>query len=560
MSIDASSARASFPDPTDIDPSLAARALTGPREAAPAEPSAADQILAPIDHFKDMLAGDLTKATSAVEAETAGVPVLAQAAQFATGALSAAWGMAEGTYTAVRHPVETVKGLWTMASHVPVVSPMWWVNGVKDGFGETLASDKAFWKAVGKGVIDPYAKDWKAGRYFAVAGRASVDVGTMLVGVKNAKAALEGWKAERVGAKAALLDEAVKTHPQVFDDGLRASIVGQEARATGQAIGEGVTTVGKKTTAKAMMKAEGSSIPVVGGKETIDAVKKAHVQKVAVYRRPIIHYKGGRKELYGRALKTLERDRDIARRLQLVGPERLEADVLVRRKFRTVTRSVDARIDGELEAILGQKPSGLPKRPERAAAKLSLMQDAYGPGFRLGDLEDLARGRIDLPSYDPKQIRALYQKIREHYGDQNLIVADYMKNKPYYRGRLHVKIRDRSGMWYELQMGPKQLSTFYDTPFKVGEKVVNIHDAVYKGLMRLDNDALKVLGQGSAKAGAHRVALVMDEYVNALDEVMATAKAGSEFHWATRTKALRKSIADLMDEVPEAHMPIGLRG
>jgi hypothetical protein len=558
MSIDTPPSRTGAPDPTKLDPALANRALVEKHDSVADKASdAADGVLAPLDHFKDTLAGDLTKATGAVEAKTHDIPVLGQVAQFATGALSAAWGMVDGTYNTFRHPVQTVKGLWTMASHVPVVSPMWWVHGFKDGFGKTLEGDGVFWKAVGKGYLEPYAKDWKQGRYFAVAGRASVDIGTLYLGVKNAKAALDGWKARRASAASNAVDEVAKAHPGKLTDELHHAVVGDEPRVTGQVMGEG-TTVADETRAMVKIKQSGPKRLVDEELAQVHANRRVRAAE-RVAGRGKVKFKGERKDLYGRALKTLQRDREYSRQLQLVGPDRLRKDVQVRIKYRKVTASVDARVDRELESILGVKPYGEPKMAERAAAKLSLKQQANGPGFRLGDLDDLARGRIDMPAYDPILVKQYFRKIREYYGDQNLMVNNYMTYKPFYRGRLHVKIRDRSGMWYELQIGPKQLSTFYDTPFKAAGKVCNIHDAVYKGLMAMDDDAFRILGKGSIDLGEQRVATVLDKYVDALDEVMRTAQQGGEYDYFNQTALLRKGIADLLDELPTDKLPIGLR-
>lgn len=550
MSIDTPPSRPSTPDPTAIDAKLAKRAVVAPHDSVLDKASAAaDTILAPLDHFKDQLASDLTHGEAAMEAGTKDMPVLGQLAQFATGALSAAWGMVDGTYQSVRHPVETVKGLWTMAGHVPVVSPMWWVHGFQDGFGQTVEGDKVFWKTVAKGYIDPYAKDWKQGRYFAVAGRASVDIGTLYLGVKNAKATLDAWKARR--ASGAVVDQVAAKHPGAMEDGLRQAVMGDEPRVTGQVTGEGVTVYD-----------ESKIIPSKKPVSTEMAEVHATRRKMAANRlngKRNVRFKGERQDLYGRAAEQLKRDRDISRQLQLVGPDRLRTDAMVRRKFRTVTRSVDARVDKELEQLLGVKPNGAPKMPDRAAAKLALKQQANGPGYRLGDLDDLARGRLDMPNYDPKLVKQYFRKIREYYGDQNLMVNNYMSYKPFYRGRLHVKIRDRSGMWYELQIGPKQLSSFYDTPFQAADKLTNLHDAVYKGVMMLDENAYKALGKGDLEAGMQRAAGVLDKYVDSLDDVLKTAEAGADYHYAAKTAPLRKAISELVKDLPHDARPIGLR-
>ena len=154
----------------------------------------------------------------------------------------------------------------------------------------------------------------------------------------------------------------------------------------------------------------------------------------------------------------------------------------------------------------------------------------------------------------------MLDKLRTHFGDQNLMVSDYMtKGKPFYRGRLHVKIKDGSGLWYELQIGPKQLSEFYDTPFLLGRKGTNIHDAVYKGVLMLDDEAIKILGKGDPLAGQARLAAVLDDYVDNMNDVMRLARKGEALDYASKTAQLRKGLIDLFDEVPDELLPVGLR-
>jgi hypothetical protein len=548
MSIDSRASRPTAPDASApaasaVNAKLAARALVAPREASVLDrvSDAADTVLAPLDHFKDTLAGDLTLASRAVEARTRRIPVLAQLAQFGSGALAAGWSMVEGTYSAMRHPVQTVQGLWTMASHVPVVSPMWWVNGVKDGFGKTLSGDKVFWKAVGQGVIAPYAKDWGEGRYFAVAGRAAVDVGTLVVGVKNAKAAFEGWKARRASAA---VDDVAKLRPDSLDDGLRSAVLSDEPRIVGEVVPEGVTVVKPRpdvTPAQAMLRR-----------------RKQPLQ--ANSRKPRVRFKGNLDELDAGQMTRVKLDQDAFRRLRQVGPRRMQKDAAVRDTFRKLTRSVDTRMDNQLNDILGVKPQGKPKVIDRAAAKLETWQAQSGPKVRLDDLDDLARGRIDLPAFNPKEMKGMLERIRTHFGDQNLLVNDYVtKGKPFYRGRLHIKIKDRSGLWYELQIGPKQLSEFYDTPFLLGRKGTNIHDAVYKGVLMLDDEAVALLGKGDKLAGQARLARVLDDYVSNMNDVMRLARKGEPLDYAAKTAKLRQGLVDLFDEVPDELMPLGLR-
>lgn len=524
-----------LPDPTmTLDPTkrrLSAE-LPAPVRAMEAgvRVPASEGVLAPLDHFHDRLTTEITEAADDLEAKTHKVPVLGQAVQFLRGAASALAATVEGTYQMVRHPVQTVQGLWTMLSHVPL-SPPWVYRAVSAGPGATLAGDGVFWKAVGQGMLEPYRKDWQAGRYYAAAGRAAAEIGMLYFSARQAKKAYDAWQGRRRAG--AVVDEVATTSRLTADEGLKAAVMGDDGmRATGSVVGEGEV--------------------VVGGQKTVGRVRDELEQA----RRS---FTGDRTELRASVGARAKVDTINARRLDQVGPKRLRSDSLVQRRFRMVTKSVDRRMDAELQQILGFRPEGSPKAPIRAAAKLEDLQALKGPKVRLGDLDDLARGRINLPAHDVKGIRDMVGKLRAHYGDSNLLINDYMRGKPFYRGRIHVKIRDVSGLWYELQIGSKQLSTFFDSPFVLRNKVTNIHDGVYKGLMMLDDEAFKVLGRGNAAAGSKRVARVMNMYVEDLDEVLGVAAKGQPYDALRATNRLREGLREVIDELPPNLLPIGLQ-
>lgn len=538
MSIDSAS-------PLRVGPTVAPE----PARIAPAKPGAADKILAPLDHLHDALAGGLANLGRVAESEaTERSPVLGWAAQFAVGAVGAVGTMAEGMWQTVRHPFRTLEGLWALATHVPL-SPMWLWRLVTDGPRQTLAEDKAFLGAVVQGILAPYQQDWRAGRYFAVAGRAAVDIGTLYVGIKQAKTAIDRWRAQRATrtAEASLVDQ----------------VMGTETRASGQVLGEGTTVHGANLENPWASKAD------VSGQEMLDFARSRKGKQGPLptaadptreaLERAAARFPGDKQKVYAEVIKQLEKDQELFRKIRQVGPDRLATDGWVQRRYRLLTRSVDSRMDAEISQLLGFEPQGIPKDPLRAAAKLEGYQGLGGNKVRLGNVDDLARGRIDLAKFDPTRMRFMLKKLRQHFGDDNLIVKDYLAGKPFYRGRLHVKIRDASGLWYELQMGPKQLSTFYDTPFTAAGRNVNVHDAVYKGLLKLEDDAVKVLGKGSVARGQTRVAQVLDRYVNEVNDVMSVATRGEPYVFTPETSGLRRAIGDLLDELPEGKLPVGLR-
>jgi hypothetical protein len=515
-------------------------------QPAPRQPQGVmDTVLAPVDYVHDALAGGLAKLDRAAEAKTAKVPVLGALVQFCTGAGSALLGMVDGTWQTLRHPINAIKGLWGMATHVPL-TPMWLLRGIQHGFGTTLAEDRAFWGAVVGAYLDPYKRDWKAHRYFAVAGRAAVDIGTIYLTARQAQRAVQGWRAERQAhalERAGLAPEG--------DEGLKAAVLGTEPEASGQVVQEGQLLIDGKTRGERMLnvaREKSHPAPALPSKPSTRVELEQAANRFA----------GDRQALREQAIVKLRHDRQNYMRINRVGAERLRMDPTVRMRYRLLTSSVEKRMDQELTELLGVSPEGVPKDPMRAAAKLDLLKPTQGKNFRLGNLDDLTRGRINLPTLDVKAMKDILHTLKEHYGRDNLVIHDYITGKPFYRGRLHVKIRDGSGMWYELQVGPRQISQFYDTPFKLAGKSANIHDAVYKGLMQFSDDAMKAVGDGSVGVGRQRVASVLNKYVDQVDDVVKIAKAGGNFDFSA-TADLRQALEKTIQKVPVALRPVGLR-
>lgn len=491
-----------------------------------------DAALRPLDRFKDTLGGELAEAATAVEQKTARVPILGQAVQFLHGAGAAVAAMAEGTYQAIRHPIETIKGLWTMASHVPLISPSWWYRLATEGAGNALGGDRVFWGAVVGGMLAPYKKDWQDGRYFAVAGRAAVEIGTLYMGVKNAKKAFDAWRANR-----AAVDDVARHAAGRADEGMKAAVLADDGpRVSGQVIKEGEVLIGPK-----------------GPESPVHAGTRARLRKAAD------HFTGDRPAVRKKAVVSLERQRLEYRRLDQVGPKRLATDPVIQKRYRLVTDSVQGEMTERIYELTGIRPSGAAKDPVRAAAKLQKWQGETGPQVRLGDLEDLTRGRIDFPRLDYAKMKAVVQQLEQHFGRDNMIIIDHLKGKPFYRGRLHVKVRHASGMWYELQMGPRQISQFFDSKFLVRGRETNIHDLVYKGLMRLDNEQMALIGQGNLNRGQAIVTRLMKKYADNLDGAMKLAGDGKALLFERHTHALREGLVRIFDQLPEEKLPAVLR-
>jgi hypothetical protein len=180
-----------------------------------------------IDTHVDQLTKGRAAITNAAVKKLEHIPVVGKAAQayawfdnkmgeFGGGVLKGAGSMVGGVANIVTHPVETAKGLYSMAEHVPVMGglvpnplkllhagtdiifngadPKTRLETVMDP-AKSLEDDKKFGKALVEGFIEPYKKSWSEGKYFEVAGRATFDVGSLFIGAGEANAAIKGGAA-----------------------------------------------------------------------------------------------------------------------------------------------------------------------------------------------------------------------------------------------------------------------------------------------------------------------------------------------------------------------------
>jgi hypothetical protein len=153
-----------------------------------------------------------------------GIPVLEQAAQsykwfdnqqaqLSSGFVKGGAALVVGVVTMVSNPVQTAKGLFAMAEHVPMMNglmpnPMKLVHGLYDitvnkedaktvayrvfDTKQSMQEDAQFWKTVGSAFIAPYKESIDKGRYSEAAGRGIFDIGSLFIGAGEANAAVKG--------------------------------------------------------------------------------------------------------------------------------------------------------------------------------------------------------------------------------------------------------------------------------------------------------------------------------------------------------------------------------
>jgi Peptidase_C39 like family len=263
-----------------------------------------------IDHHVDQLTKGRANLVHAAAKQLEHIPVVGKAAQafawfdnkvgeFGGGVLKGAGSMVGGVANMVTHPVETGKGLFAMAEHVPVMGglvpnplkllhagtdiifngadPKTRLQTVMDP-AKSLEDDKKFGKALVEGFIEPYKKSWSEGKYFEVAGRAAFDVGSLFIGAGEANAAIKTAEVASVASKAGKASEvanvARKTGEaaEVANATSKTTEVANVADKTEKAT-EVASTTGKIQKAAGGANAESTRIPRNGKREVLDQLK-----------------------------------------------------------------------------------------------------------------------------------------------------------------------------------------------------------------------------------------------------------------------------------------------
>lgn len=220
-----------------------------------------------------------------------------------------------------------------------------------------------------------------------------------------------------------------------------------------------------------------------------------------------------------------------------------------------------------ISALVGYPVRG---RVKTAANILDKLDRWQGP---LRQLDDLTRGRIDLPTLERPQIALMLRQLQEgleplgmrvevRYDGTMAPSPSKLAHYGAYRGRVHFLIHSaRQGVPYELQVGPRALTRFLETPFTLEglDRPLTMHDAVYKGISRLQQDkvALRLLGNGDLLRGKTILDGAIAEYNRLMGEALDEDKS---FHFGDRTQSLRDqldAIFRVLARHPE-HLPPGL--
>ena len=139
--------------------------------------------------------------------------------QVAGGALKAVGDMVGGIVNAVAHPIQTLKGLWGLAAHIPFSPPNLIHVGVQamqgKSFSEILDEEKRYMTGVWNGLTAGYQTAIKEGKWGEIPGRLLVDVGSLLIGTGEAGAAAKGVSSAAKGVSSAgkaagLVDDVAK--------------------------------------------------------------------------------------------------------------------------------------------------------------------------------------------------------------------------------------------------------------------------------------------------------------------------------------------------------------
>jgi hypothetical protein len=244
-----------------------------------------------------------------------GVPVLEQAAQsykwfdnqqaqLSSGFVKGGAALVDGVVTMVSNPVQTAKGLFAMAEHVPVMNglmpnPMKLVHGLYDitvnkedaktvayrvfDTKHSMQEDAQFWKTVGSAFIAPYKESIDKGRYSEAAGRGIFDIGSLFIGAGEANVAVKGGSvAGKMAETASVVGKTTEVANVASKTGKTAEVATIAGKATevanvagkAEKVSEAATIAGK--TEKAAEVATLSE-KVVDGSKGIKATEVASV-------------------------------------------------------------------------------------------------------------------------------------------------------------------------------------------------------------------------------------------------------------------------------------------
>lgn len=247
------------------------------------------------------------------------------------------------------------------------------------------------------------------------------------------------------------------------------------------------------------------------------------------------------------------------------------------------------RADGPVKSwysMLGK----LDRNTEENRLRGRLLADGSPVPATPGELNDLTRARVNLPKLDPALLHRMVEHVQATLPQKrplcalNFVVKDYATDAILrdpaapYKGRIHVIVEDvtdgiKRGA-FELQLGPKHLTEYWDRHFKVAgsNQDFDLHDGVYKGVGALSLprhleklgrglNPGKVMAQGEAvTAGKQVVAEVLAEYQRQLESAVSQATAGTPELDYGATATLRARIGEVFHALAgETDLPEGLK-
>jgi len=252
-------------------------------------------------------------------------------------------------------------------------------------------------------------------------------------------------------------------------------------------------------------------------------------------------------------------------------------------KLKALANEANEKIVADINKILGTDITASPKQVSRVIDKL------LKTGDKIGDLKDIARARLDLPSLDPDEIKAFVNTLVKEYGlDPKTSVKDFLKDlanpDANYKGRMHVSLKTKTGMKFELQIGAEQLTRFYDKEFHLNGIAQNIHDVSYKGVEQylltdasdpkeykkalnafghgdpvkgkaVIEETLKILGDGNIEKGKKVLTDLNKLYKANHDKVIQLAMDGKSFDFMELNKEYLKKLSDVYAKIPEKNLP-----
>ncbi len=191
------------------------------------------------------------------------------------GALKAVGDMVGGVVSAVAHPIQTLKGLWGLAAHIPFSPPNLIHVGMQvmqgKGFSEILDEEKRYMKGVWDGLTAGYQTAIKEGKWGEIPGRLLVDVGSLLIGAGEANATAKGISS--AGKAAGVVDDVAKAASIADDVAKVASVADDVAKVA--AVADDVAKVSRLQQAltAATSAIKGSRVAGVATKATAAAQK-----------------------------------------------------------------------------------------------------------------------------------------------------------------------------------------------------------------------------------------------------------------------------------------------